>query len=195
MRDTAAKRDRIIVGISGSSCAILGIRFLEAAKKLGIETHLVISETAEKIIEHETGRKASDVKRLATKNYGYHDLFAAIASGSFRTMGMVIVPCSMKTLAGIASGYSDNLMLRAADVCLKERRRLVLVARETPLSLIHIENMHTVTLAGGIILPPVMTMYSKPENMDDMTNHLIGKALDALGIDNKIYKRWAADSR
>jgi len=191
MRDGAsAKKEKIIVGISGSSCAILGIRFLEAAKKLGLETHLVISETAEKIIEHETGLRASEVKKLASKTYGYRDLFAAIASGSFQTKGMVIIPCSMKTLAGVASGYSDNLMLRAADVCLKERRKLVLVARETPLSLIHIENMKRVTLAGGIILPPVMTLYAKQKSIEDITNHIIGKVLDALGIDNKIYNRW-----
>jgi polyprenyl P-hydroxybenzoate/phenylacrylic acid decarboxylase-like protein len=188
MRDVSG--ERIIVGISGSSCAILGIRFLEAAKKLGLETHLVISETAEKIIEHETGLRASEVKKLASKNYGYRDLFAAIASGSFQTKGMVIIPCSMKTLSGVASGYSDNLMLRAADVCLKERRRLVLVARETPLSLIHIENMRKVTLAGGVILPPVMTLYAKQKSIDDLANHIIGKVLDALGIDNKIYNRW-----
>ena len=188
MRD-GASNNKIIVGISGSSCAILGIRFLEVAKKLGLETHLVISETAEKIIEHETGRKASDVRKLASKNYGYRDLFAAIASGSFQTRGMVIIPCSMKTLAGAASGYSDNLMLRAADVCLKERRRLVLVARETPLSLVHIENMRHVTLAGGVILPPVMTLYAKQKSIEDLTTHIIGKTLDALGIEN-VYKRW-----
>ncbi|MCX6817386.1 MAG: UbiX family flavin prenyltransferase [Candidatus Aenigmarchaeota archaeon] len=190
MRD-ASEKERIIVGISGSSCAILGVRFLEVAKKLGLETHLVISETAEKIIEHETGRKVSDVRKLATKAYGYRDLFAAIASGSFQTKGMVIIPCSMKTLAGVASGYSDNLMLRAADVCLKERRKLVLVARETPLSLIHIENMKRVTLAGGVILPPVMTLYAKQKSIEDLTNHVIGKTLDVLGIDNKVYNRWS----
>lgn len=189
MRDGASS-DKIIVGISGSSCAILGIRFLEVAKKLGLETHLVISETAEKIIEHETGRKVSDVRKLATKTYGYRDLFAAIASGSFQTKGMVIIPCSMKTLAGVASGYSDNLLLRAADVCLKERRKLVLVARETPLSLIHIENMKCVTLAGGVILPPVMTLYAKQKSIEDLTNHVIGKTLDSLDIDNTTYKRW-----
>ncbi|MFH1237187.1 MAG: UbiX family flavin prenyltransferase [Candidatus Aenigmatarchaeota archaeon] len=190
MRDAPVKKERIIVGISGSSCAILGVRFLETAKKLGLETHLVISETAEKIIEHETGLKVGDVKKLASKVYGYRDLFAPIASGSFQTKGMVIIPCSMKTLAGVASGYSDNLMLRAADVCLKERRKLVLVARETPLSLIHIENMKRVTLAGGVILPPVMTLYAKRKNIEDLTNHVIGKTLDALGINNDAYKRW-----
>jgi len=188
MRDNG--KEKIIVGISGSSGSILGIRFLEVMKKLGIETHVVISHTAKKLIEHETSYNVRDVEKLASKVYGYKDFFVAIASGSFRTKGMVIIPCSMKTLAGIASGYSDNLMLRAADVCLKERRRLVLVARETPLSLIHIENMRRVTLAGGVILPPVLTMYSKPKSIDEMVNHIIGKVLDALGIENRIYKRW-----
>jgi 4-hydroxy-3-polyprenylbenzoate decarboxylase len=183
-------KERVIAGISGSSGSILGIRFLEVLKKLGIETHLLISDTAKKLIEHETEYKVGDVEKLASKVYGYDDLFAAIASGSFKTKGMVIIPCSMKTLAGIASGYSDNLMLRAADVCLKERRKLVLVTRETPLSLIHIENMRKVTLAGGVILPPILTMYSKPKSIDEMVNHIIGKVLDSLGIENKIYKRW-----
>lgn len=182
--------EKIIVGISGSSGSVLGIRFLEVLKKMGIESHLIISETAEKLIEHETKYKVSEVKKLASKVYDYKDLFAPIASGSFRTKGMVIIPCSMKTLAGIASGYSDNLMLRAADVCLKERRKLILVARETPLSLIHIENMRKVTLAGGIVLPPILTMYSKPKKIEEMVDHIIGKVLDSLGIENKIYRRW-----
>lgn len=183
--------EKVIVGISGSSCVILGIRLLEVLKKLGIETHLIISDTAKKLIEHETSYKVEAVEKLATKVYGYKYLFAPIASGSFQTKGMVIIPCSMKTLAGIANGYSDNLMLRAADVCLKERRKLVLVARETPLNLIHIENMRRVTLAGGIILPPVFTLYSRPKKIDEIVDHIIGKVLDALGIENKIYKRWS----
>jgi len=188
MRET---KERVIVGISGSSCVILGIRLLEILKKLKIETHLIISDTAKKLIEHETSYSVKDVEKLATKVYGYRDFFAPIASGSFRTKGMVIIPCSMKTLAGVASGYSDNLMLRAADTCLKERRKLVLVARETPLSLIHIENMRKVTLAGGVVLPPVLTLYSKPKKIEDVVDHIIGKALDAIGIENKVYKRWA----
>jgi len=183
--------EKLIVGISGSSCSVIGVRLLEVMRKLGIETHLVITETAKKLIEHETSYKVKDVEKLASKVYNNNDLFASIASGSFRTKGMVVIPCSMKTLGGIASGYSDNLLLRAADVCLKERRKLVLVARETPLSYIHIENMRRVTLAGGIILPPVMTLYSKPEKIEEMVDHIIGKVLDSLGIGNRIYKRWS----
>lgn len=182
--------EKIIVGISGSSCSVLGIRFLEVLKKMGIETHLVITETAKKLIKHETSYKVKDVEALADKVYDNNDLFGSIASGSFQTKGMVIIPCSMKTLGGIASGYSDNLLLRAADVCLKERRKLVLVARETPLSFIHIENMRKVSLAGGIILPPVMTLYSKPKDMGEMADHIIGRVLDSLGIENRVYKRW-----
>jgi 4-hydroxy-3-polyprenylbenzoate decarboxylase len=182
--------EKMIVGISGSSCSILGIRLLEVLKNLGIETHLVITGTAKKLIGHETSYSVRDVEKLASKVYDNDDLFAPIASGSFRTLGMVVIPCSMKTLGGIASGYSDNLLLRAADVCLKERRKLVLVARETPLSYIHIENMRRVTLAGAIVLPPVMTLYSKPKKTEEMVDHIIGKVLDSLGIENRVYKRW-----
>jgi len=184
-------REKLIVGISGSSCSILGIRLLEVLKKMGIETHLIITETAKKLIEHETSYKVMDVEKLASKVYDNGDLFGSIASGSFRTKGMIIIPCSMKTLGGIASGYSDNLLLRAADVCLKERRKLVLVTRETPLSLIHIENMRRVSLAGAVVLPPVMTLYSKPKYIREMVDHVIGKVLDSLGLENKIYKRWS----
>ncbi len=181
---------KIVVGISGSSGVILGIKLLEFLKKKGWETHLIITEIAEKIIEHETDHKIEDVKKLATKVHNNSDLFASIASGSFHTEGMVIVPCSMKTLAGVAGGYSENLLLRTADVMMKERRKLVLVTRETPLSLIHIENMEKVTRAGGIILPPVISLYSKPESLEEMENHVVGKILDTLGIENDLYKRW-----
>ncbi len=183
-------REKLIVGISGSSGSILGVRFLEVLKKMEFETHLIITETAKKLIEHETSYNVKDVEKLASKVYDNMDLFASIASGSFKTKGMVVIPCSMKTLGGIASGYSDNLLLRAADVCLKERRKLVLVTRETPLSAIHIENMRKVSLAGGVILPPVLTMYSKPKTIEEMVDHIIGKVLDSLGVENKVYKRW-----
>ncbi len=183
-------RERIIIGISGSSGSILGVRLLEVLKKMGFETHLIITGTAKKLIEHETSYKVKDVEALASKAYDNSDLFAPIASGSFRTKGMVIIPCSMKTLGGIASGYADNLLLRAADVCLKERRKLILVTRETPLNLIHIENMRKVTLAGAIVLPQVITTYSKPRKIEEVVDHIIGKVLDSLGIENEVYKRW-----
>ncbi len=181
---------RIIVAVSGASGSILGIRLLEELKKLGVETHLIVSEPAMKIMGHETGKSMSDLKKLAKKTHGNSDFFAPVASGSFRTDGMVIIPCSMKTLAGVASGFSDNLILRAADVCLKERRRLVLVTREMPLSSIHTENMARVSRAGGIILPPVLSFYSKPKDINDLVNHVVGRVLDCLGLENNIYQRW-----
>jgi len=183
-------RERIIIGISGSSGSVLGVRLLELLKEMDFETHLIITKTAKKLIEHETSYKVKDVEALASKAYDNSDLFAPIASGSFRTKGMVIIPCSMKTLGGIASGYADSLLLRTADVCLKERQKLVLVTRETPLNLIHIENMRKVTLAGGVILPPVITMYSKPKSVKELVDHIVGKVLDSLGIENEVYKRW-----
>ena len=179
---------KIIVGISGASGSVLGIRLLKELKGKA-ETHLIITETAQRILEHETGLKVKQAERLATKSYKNSDFFASVASGSFKTDGMVIIPCSMKTLAGIASGFSDNLLLRTADVCLKERRKLILVARETPLSYIHIKNMETASNAGAIILPPVLSFYSKPKTIDDMANHIVGKVMDVLGIEVS-YKRW-----
>lgn len=185
---------KLVVGMSGSSCSILGIRTLEALKKAGVETHLVMSGFAEKVVEHETGMKPAQVRKLADHSYDRKDFFAPIASGSFKTDGMLVVPCSMKTLGGIASGYTNNLLLRAADVTLKERRKLVIVARETPLNLIHIKNMETVTLAGGVILPPMLTCYSGPRNIEDMVRHIIGKALDQFGIEYS-YKRWSSSCK
>jgi 4-hydroxy-3-polyprenylbenzoate decarboxylase len=185
---------RIVVGISGSSGSILGIKLLEFLWAENFETHLIISSPAASIIPEETDYNVDDVKKLATKVYENSDFFAPVASGSFKTEGMVIIPCSMKTLAGIASGYSDNLMLRAADVCLKERRKLVLIARETPLSLIHIKNMKKVTKAGAIVLPPMLSFYPKPKTVDDMVNIILGKTLDVMGIENKLYERWNGSS-
>lgn len=182
--------NRIAVGMTGASGAILGIRLLEFLKKMDFETHLIITEIAKEMIEHETDYKTRDVERLVDHVYKNDDFFAPIASGSFRFDAMVIIPCSMKTLGGISSGYSDNLLLRVADVCLKERRKLILVTRETPLSQIHIENMEKVSRAGGIILPPVLSFYSRPKNINDIVNHVIGKVLDMLGIENDVYKRW-----
>lgn len=183
-------KNRIVVGMTGASGAVLGVKLLEFLKKTDFETHLIITDIAKKIIEHETDYKVEDVERLADHVYNNNDFFASIASGSFKYSGMVIIPCSMKTLGGIASGYSDSLLLRVADVCLKERRKMVLVTREMPLSQIHIENMEKISRAGGVILPPVLSFYSKPKDINDMVNHVIGKTLDTLGIDNDVYKRW-----
>lgn len=183
-------KNRIVVGMTGASGAVLGIKLLEFLKKTDFETHLIITDIAKKIIEHETDYKVEDVEKLADHVYNNSDFFASIASGSFKYSGMVIIPCSMKTLGGIASGYSDSLLLRVADVCLKERRKMVLVTREMPFSQIHIENMEKISRAGGIILPPVLSFYSKPKDINDMVNHVIGKTLDTLGIDNDVYKRW-----
>jgi len=181
---------RLIVGISGASGAIYGIRALQALQELGVETHLVITDAGLETIRLETDFKKADVVKLATKTYRLDDIASKIASGSYQTDGMLVIPCSMKTLAGIASGYSGNLLLRAADVTIKERRRLVLVVRETPLSLIHIENMATVTRAGAIVLPAMPAFYHKPKTVEELVDQVVGKALDMLGIEQQLLKRW-----
>ena len=181
---------RLIVGISGASGAVYGIRALESLREAGVETHLVITDAAMETIRLETDFKKADVVRLATEAHGIGDVSSKIASGSYLTDGMQVVPCSMKTLAGIASGYSDNLLLRAADVTLKERRRLVLVVRETPLNLIHIENMATVTRAGGVILPAMPGFYHRPKTVSALVDQVVGKALDVMGVEHSLYERW-----
>jgi len=181
---------KIIVGISGASGSVLGITLLKHLKEAGHETHLIMTDNAKKIIEHETNYIVEDVENSASHVYDNTDFFAPIASGSFKADAMVIIPCSMKTLAGIANGFSDSLLLRVADVFLKERRKLVIVPRETPLSIIHTENMHKVSAAGAVILPAMMTFYSKPKTVDEMVCHIVGKVLDVLDIENKVYKRW-----
>jgi len=181
---------RIVVGISGASGAIYGIRALEALKELKVETHLVMTEAAVETVRLETDFDVRDVEALATRTYNVRDLTAMPSSGSFRTNGMVVIPCSMKSLAGIASGYSDNLLLRAADVTLKERRPLVLVVRETPLTLIHLENMVGVARAGAVVLPAMPAFYHKPKTLDDVVNQLVGKVLDAMGISHELFARW-----
>jgi len=185
---------RLIVAISGASGAIYGIRALQILRKLGVETHLVVTKAALETIRLETDYRGADVERLATETHGIDDITSKISSGSFRTDGMAVIPCSMKTLAGIATGYSDNLLLRAADVTLKERRPLVLVVRETPLSLIHIENMATVTRAGAIVLPAMPAFYGRPTSVDDLVDQVVGKALDALGVDHDLSRRWNGPS-
>lgn len=181
---------RLVVGISGASGVIYGIRALQALRELGIETHLVLTNAALETMRLETDFKKGDIVRLATEAHRLDDITSKIASGSYQTDGMLVIPCSMKTLAGIASGYSDNLLLRAADVTIKERRRLVLVVRETPLSLIHIENMATVTRAGAVVLPAMPAFYHKPKTVAALVDQVVGKALDALGVEHHLLKRW-----
>jgi len=183
--------NKIIIGISGASGAIYGVELLKALKAENIETHLVISKTGQITIAHETAYSVAEVQKLADHFYSAHDLAALMSSGSFKTIGMIIAPCSMRTLAEIASGNTTTLLTRAADVCLKERRRLVLLARETPLTLSHIRNMETVTLMGGIIAPPVPAFYSKPASLQDMVNHTVGRVMDLFNIEHAALKRWA----
>ena len=187
---------RIVVAITGASGVIYGIRFLEMIRRYAkdSEVHLIISNTAIKIAKHETGYDKEHIIRLADRSYDEKDLEAPIASGSFKHDGMVIIPCSMKTLASIAHGITDNLITRAADVTLKERRKLILVIRETPLNLIHIKNMELATLAGAIVMPAAPAFYNKPRNIDDLVNFIVGRVLDLLGIENDLYRRWSGYS-
>lgn len=182
---------KLIVAMSGATGAIYGIRLLEALRQNPeVETHLVLSRWAQETVTLETGYEVREVLALADCCYRADDLGAPIASGSFSTAGMVIIPCSMKTLAAVANGYADNLIVRAADVMLKERRRLILVARETPLNEIHLENMLRLTRAGAIIVPPVPAFYNHPRSLDDIINHLVGRVLDLLGVPNNLTCRW-----
>lgn len=180
----------LIVGISGASGAIYGIELLKALKVAGIASHLVITKTAQITIAHETEYSVAEVQKLSDHFYSVNDLSALMSSGSFKTLGMVVAPCSMRSLAEIATGNTTNLLTRAADVCLKERRRLVLMARETPLTLSHIRNMETVTLMGGIIAPPVPAFYSKPASLGQMVQHSVGRVLDLFDIEHQLVKRW-----
>jgi 4-hydroxy-3-polyprenylbenzoate decarboxylase len=181
---------KIVVGISGASGAIFGIRTLEVLNHLGIESHVVVSDAAVQTIHHETFYKIDEVCNLASKVYGQKDIGAAISSGSFKVDGMIIAPCSIKTLSAIANSYNDELITRAADVQLKERRKLVLLVRETPFNLSHLQHMTLITQMGGVILPPVPSFYHKPKTLDDIINHTIGKVLDQFGIDAKLFDRW-----
>ena len=185
------KKKRLVIGMSGASGAILGINMLEILKDYPEwESHLVISRGAELTIADETNYTIDQVKNLADKVYDINNIGDSIASGTFKTEGMVIIPCSMKTVAGIATGYSDNLLLRAADVTLKEGRKLILIARESPLSLIHLRNMSTCIEAGAMILPPMIVYYNKPLSIEDMNRHIVAKILDKFGIEVKGFKRW-----
>ena len=183
---------RLIVGVSGSSAPHLAYTLLQAlADRDDVETHLVLSHGAPLSIKLEMDKSAADFEALADVTHDPSNLAASISSGSFRTCGMVIIPCSMKTLASIASGLTADLIARAADVCLKERRRLVLVTRETPLNLIHIRNMETVTLAGATVLPPVPAFYHRPNTIEDLLRQTAGKVLDQFGIEHDLFERWS----
>ena len=181
---------RIIVGITGATGAVFGIRVLESLKAAQIETHLVLSKWGLQTVEHETGRKLADLEALASVVHGTGNLAATISSGSFRTAGMIVAPCSMRTVGAIAHGYGENLVHRAADVILKERRRLVLVPRETPLSEIHLENLLKLARMGVCILPPMPAFYNKPATLDDMVDHIVARVLDQFDIDAAFAKRW-----
>ena len=184
---------RLILGISGASGVIYGIRMLQILQETPIETHLVISKSAEITIAYETDWKAADVKELADVVYPAADIGAAISSGSFKTMGMVIAPCSIRSMGEIASGVTSSLLSRAADVVLKERRRLVLMLRETPFHAGHIRQMQTVTEMGAIVAPPVPAFYARPKSIEEMVDQTIGRTLDLFDIDIGVTKRWGED--
>jgi len=181
---------RLIVAITGASGVIYGKRLLEVLQNKKIETHLIISKAAEKIIEHELEATRKDIEKLADHVYSVDDLTAPIASGSFKTDAMIIIPCSMKTLAGIAHGYAENLILRAADVMLKEKRKIILVPRETPLNIIHLHNMLRLAEQGVTIVPAMPAYYHKPKNVSGIVDYVVGKVLDCLEIEHMLFKRW-----
>lgn len=186
-------KQRLIVGASGASGTIYAIRALELLRKLEVETHLVMSRSAQVTLAYETDLKVKDVEALADVVYRNEDIGAAISSGSFRTLGMLVAPCSIRSLSEIASGVTGSLLSRSADVVLKERRRLVLMVRETPNHLGHLRSMVSVTEMGAIVMPPVPAFYTKPKTIDDIVNHSVGRALDLFGLDTGTIKRWGED--
>ena len=187
----AAGRRRIVVAITGASGAVYGVRAVEMLRSLPeVETHLIITSGARKTLAYETEADAAAITKLADVVYHEDDLAAPVSSGSYRTDGMVIIPCSIKTLSGVANCHNDNLVVRAADVTLKERRRLVLVVRETPLHLSHLRLMTEVTAAGGIIVPPVPAFYHRPQTVDDIVNQTVGRVFDLFGLDIGAVRRW-----
>jgi 4-hydroxy-3-polyprenylbenzoate decarboxylase len=187
------EKRRLVVGITGASGVILGIRLLEALRPSDIETHLIVSPAARATIPQETEWKVSDVLALGDVAYNHADIGAALASGSFKTMGMAVVPCSIKTLSAIANSYADDLITRAADVSLKEGRPLLLVVRETPLHVGHLRLLSLAAEAGAIIFPPVPAFYARPQSVDDIVNNTVGRVLARLGIENDLYQEWKGD--
>lgn len=188
------KPQRLIIGISGASGVILGVRMLEVLKPLDVEVHLVMSKAADLTLGYETDLTRDHVRNLADVAYPINDIGAALSSGSFRTLGMIIIPCSIRTMSELAAGVTSTLLTRAADVVLKERRRLVLVVRETPLHALHLRNMARLADAGAIIAPPVPGFYSKPQTVQDMIDHTIGRTLDLFDVDAGLVKRWGERS-
>lgn len=184
--------ERLVIGMSGASGAPLTVELLRRLRDTHpeVETHLVVTRGAELTLVQETETTLEELRGLASVSHENADIGAAIASGGFKAMGMIVAPCSMKTVAGIASGYSDNLLLHTADVCLKERRKLVLCARESPLSTIHLRNLYDLSRMGAVILPPMLTYYQQPEQVEDMTRHIVGKLLDQFGLDSPGFCRW-----
>lgn len=187
----ASNSMRLIVGITGASGAIFGVRALEALRSLGVETHLILSRWARATLAHETDYDLGRVEKLATAVHREDNQSAAISSGSFKTDGMLVAPCSMKTLAAIRAGFGDTLICRAADVILKERRRLVLLARESPFNEIHLENMLALARMGAVVFPPAPAFYNKPESIDDIVNHIVGRLLDQFGLEMPGVRRWS----
>lgn len=183
---------RLIVAITGASGVVHGKRLLEVLREKKVETYLIVSKAAENVIQHELETTKRELEKLASHVYDVNDLNAPIVSGSFKTDGMIVIPCSMKTLAGITHGYSDNLILRAADVTLKEKRKLILVPRETPLSVVHLRNMLDLAGQGVFILPAMPAYYHKPEKIGGLIDFIVGKVLDLLGIEHELFKRWSS---
>lgn len=183
---------KLVIGITGSTGVVYGVRILEALKEHGIETHLIITEWAKKCLALETSYKLDDVKNLATQYSDDSNLASGISSGTYKTDGMIVIPCSMKTLSGIANGYDETLVARAAGVTLKESRRLILVTRETPLTAINLENMLKLARLGVVILPPVPGFYTKPKSIEQIVDHTVGKCLDQFNIEHNLYKRWGS---
>jgi 4-hydroxy-3-polyprenylbenzoate decarboxylase len=182
---------RLVIAITGASGIVYGRRLLQILQTKKVETHLIVSNAAEKVIEHELGLRKKDFSKLADHVYDADDMNSPLMSGSFKTDGMIIIPCSMKTLSGVVHGFADNLILRAADVTLKEKRRLIVVPRETPLSTIHLRNMLTAAELGIHIVPAMPAFYLKPKEIDDLVDFVVGRVLDCLGIEHELFKRYS----
>jgi 4-hydroxy-3-polyprenylbenzoate decarboxylase len=187
-------KQKIVVGISGATGIVYGVRLLEVLRSLRIETHLIVSQAADITRVHETDLTAKQLRDLADVTYRVQDIGAPISSGSFHTLGMIVAPCSVNTMSEIANGITRNLLTRAADVVLKERRRLVLLVRESPLTLTHIRNMLAITECGGIIAPPVPAFYGRPKEIEEIVDHTVGRTLDLFGIDTGGFRRWGENA-